>query len=587
MNKKKKDELDILVSLLNKNDLDKFYYLTKDYLKDKNNCNPIILNLIGIYFHKIGKFKDAIELFDISISKSKVLAVIVNKCNSLVELKEYDRAIAIYKEIIEEKEDLNIPYIGISNIYIRDRKNKQAIQILQDGLSKIPNDFELNYALATTFFIEKNYSDALKKYLEILPLKTNHPDLHNRIGLCYENLSKLDNAKQSYINALKINANFIDALCNYANLERSLGHMDIAKKTFEKILSINPYIHEVHRYLSIIKKYSDQDPHLKQMLSVIKDQKFKDNEHKLYQIYFALAKAFEDIGNYELSTRYLLKGNNLRRKTTVNHSIDYATKHFETMKRIFEKIDIKNLKGSDDSSPIFILGMPRSGTTLVEQIISNHPEVNSGGEMIFVSQVIKDFFPQIDLDEFEKKVSANIKNNLKPMSDKYLELVKNKNIKKYLTDKLPNNYTFIGFIKLMFPNSKIVHCKRNSKDNCLSIFKNFFSDNGIWFAYDEIELANFYHLYEKYMNFWNSLFDGEIINIQYEDLIKDQEKVTRKLISDLGLNWDENCLTFYKNTAKVDTLSTTQVRQPIYNQSVNIYKNFEKFLPNLFKKLSI
>ena len=585
--RKKRDESDILVDLINKNDLDKFYFLIKDYLKDKNNCNPIILNLIGIYYHKKKKFHEAVDFFDLSLSKSKVLAVAINKSNSLIELKKYDRALDVYKEITKINETLNIPYIGASNVYIVQKKIEQAAEILKEGLDKIPSDFEITYALANVYFIGKKYEKALANYLNILPKKRNHPDLHNRIGLCYENLSQLDNAKMSYLKALDINPNFTDALCNYGNLERSLGNMELAQQIFEKTLNLNPYIHEVHRYLSIIKKYTDKDSHLKQMLSIIKEKKFKDNENKLYQIYFALSKAFEDLKNYELSVRYLLKGNKFRRKTIVNHNIDYAREHFKTIKDIFSEIDFNSIKGSDNSSPIFILGMPRSGTTLVEQIVSSHSKVNSGGEMIYISQVIKEFFPEADLKEFREKVIKNIGKVAKNMGEKYLDFVKDKNNKNYLTDKLPNNFTFIGFIKIMFPNAKIIYCRRNAKDNCLSIFKNFFSDNGIWFAYDEQELVNFYHLHEDYMDLWNKKLNNEIITIQYEDLISDQENVTRNLIKELNLSWDDNCLVFYKNKAKVDTLSTSQVRQPIYTQSVNSYKNFEKYLPKLFQNLAI
>ena len=579
-----KSEIDILANLLNKNELKKFYFLVKNYIKNKTD-NPIINNLIGIYFHKKSEFTKALRFFDYSLSKSDVYAVYLNKCSSLMSLKRYDEALQNYNYLIEKKPNVSIAYIGVSNIYLTLEKFSKAENVLKLGLVKLKKDFEINYALANCYFIQRKYLNALEYYNYSIEIKNNHPDLYNRKGLCLEALNRDQESKQCYLQAIKLTPNHIDALCNLANLERSLGNMIVAKSIYLKVLKFDPFIHQVHRYLSVINKYSCNDQHLNEMLNIIKTEKFKKNPEKYYEILFALAKAFEDFGEYEKSIKYLFQGNQLRRQTTVKHSIDYAKKHFKTIKNIFSKINLSEIRGSENKSMIFVVGMPRSGTTLVEQILASHHEVYSGGEMTFVSEVIKSFYPEKNLKKFSESVLQNIKKNISFMASKYLTLVSFKNKKKYLTDKLPNNFMFIGFIKLMFPNSKIVVCKRNAKDNCLSIFKNFFSDNGIWFAYDQKELNQYYHVYKDYLKMWKDLFPNQIVEVDYELLISDQEKYSKKLLNDLGLSWDENCLKFYQNKTKVETLSTSQVRKPIYSDSVNKFKYYENYLVDLFENL--
>ena len=228
--------------------------------------------------------------------------------------------------------------------------------------------------------------------------------------------------------------------------------------------------------------------------------------------------------------------------------------------------------------------MPRSGTTLVEQIISSHSKVNSGGELIYISEAIKKFFPEKNLSIFKDNVINNLQKSSLKMSEFYLDKVKTKlkDKKNHLTDKLPNNFTFIGFIKFMFPKSKIIYCKRNKSANCLSIYKNYFPDNGIWFAYEPEELKSFYDLHINYMEFWKKIFPNTIYTLNYESLVNNQVIETKKLIEYCELDWEDSCLKFYENKSKVSTLSTAQVRNPIYNNSIDLYKNYKNFIPELF-----
>lgn len=578
----------ILSKILNQGRLEEFFFSVQSYIKGDEKPDPVIYNLIGIYFYKKREFENSIEYFDKSLKEKKVYQVLANKASSFIALKLYSNALDIYEELILINDKIPAGYIGKSNVYLLLEDINKSELALKDGLKVIKNNFELTYSLAKLKFIKKDVLEAITLFKSCVSISGKQSDLLNRIALCYEEIDDTDEAIKYYLNSLSINESHIDTLYNLGNLYRALGNFKKAKTVYENILDKFPYAHEIHRYYSIVHKYtSPKDTHLVKMISIIQSENFIKNESKYHQIYFALSKAYEDIGNYEESVNYLIKGNALRRKTVRFNNFDIASKHFETQKNIFKDLNFKKNTGSKSNLPIFIVGMPRSGTTLVEQIISSHSEVYSGGEMIFISQAIKKFFPETDLIKFNNQVKDKIQYCAGEMADFYISKVmhKIKNNEKYITDKLPNNFTFIGFIKCMFPNAKIIYCKRNAKANCMSIYKNYFPDNGIWFAYDISELKKFYKLHLDYMNLWMEIFPGEIYTLNYEDLVNKQEIESRKLIDYCDLKWEESCLRFYENTAKVSTLSTSQVRNPIYKSSLSQFDYYKKLLPKLFEGL--
>ena len=180
---------------------------------------------------------------------------------------------------------------------------------------------------------------------------------------------------------------------------------------------------------------------------------------------------------------------------------------------------------------------------------------------------------------------TNLSNLHSLMANDYLVLTKKISTNKFITDKLPQNFMFIGFILAMFPNCKIIHCQRNPKSTCLSIFKNYFPDSGIWYAYDTNDLIEYYRLYEEMMEFWNKLFPGKFFNLKYENVISDQLNSTRALLKFCNFEWEDNCTKFYDNLSAVKTLSTSQVRSSIYTGSLNKFENYKSLIPNFLEKI--
>lgn len=333
-----------------------------------------------------------------------------------------------------------------------------------------------------------------------------------------------------------------------------------------------------HRNLSEIIKYTKDNEHLNLLIKIY--DKNTKNPINQKEIAFALGKAFEDMNIYDKAFKYYNDGNNFQRKT-FNFSIRDEQDEINIIKKKFSKEFInknKNVKNKTNI-PIFILGMPRSGTTLIEQIISSHPNVFGGDELNIMPKIVGKYLRnkknELDFDQINTKIMAN----------QYLDELRSLSKKKRVTDKLTVNFKWIGIIKMLFPNSKIIHCRRNPRDTGLSIFKNYFVSSDLKYAYNLNEISDYYKLYNDLMNHWKTILPEFIYEINYEDVINNTQSEVKKLLKNLNLNWNKKCLEFYKTQRTVKTASDTQIRSKIYSSSINSWKNFEPYMKDFFERL--
>ena len=550
-----------------------------------------ILNILAVsYINRklFIKAKDALEnsinLNDGNFNSHYNYAVVC------FNLGQYDKAI----EAIEKSLKLNSSF---SNSFIIKAKClaktniKKLNLFVAETIKHHERNFFLLFELGNIFFELDNFFEAENIYLKIYSFDENKNNilLLVRIAACYESRHLLDEALNFNLRAIKLNPNFIDALLNISNLYRSKNDNDNALQYLEKVFNIAPYNVEAHRYYSVIHKYKNEnDAHLQKMLAFEKNSIFSKLENKNKAIlYFALSKAFEDLKKYDQTFYYLKKGNEFRRESII-YNEDHIRLHFSIMEKIPSKELTNNESSVTNINPIFIVGMPRSGTTLTEQIISSHSKVYSAGELYFFQNLIKKYFPSNDPDIFYNDFCTNFSKYRAEIAEEYVSSIKKFPIQSniFVTDKNPFNFIFLGIIQSVFPNSKIIYCKRNAKDNCLSIYKNYFPMDGIGFAYDTSELANYYNLHVKLMSHWKEIFKNRIYTSIYENMISNIEIESKKIISFLKLEWEDSCLEFYKNKNIVKTLSTSQVREKIYTTSVNSWENYSKYIPELFSKLN-
>jgi len=307
---------------------------------------------------------------------------------------------------------------------------------------------------------------------------------------------------------------------------------------------------------------------------------------QIVDLSFALGKAYEDLKKFEKSFFYLEKANKIK-KNDANYNITEERNFFETIKNTFQNFNFKNEKKIFSKiKPIYICGMPRSGTTLVEQIIASHNDVYGAGELVYIQKLIKEYFLVENELSIEKvKEELEVEENF--INKEYFKMMDFHKFKENnFTDKAPQNYRWLGILKIFFPNCKIIYCKRNAKDNCLSIYKNFFAADDMKWAFDQSDIANYYNLHLNLMDYWKSKLGNFIYEINYENLVSNKEEEVKKLIKFCDLEWDPSCLNHHKNNkTPIKTVSISQARKPVYQSSVNSNSNYEKYLSEMFNLL--
>tara|TARA_B100000073_G_C23720415_1_gene567435 strand:- start:1181 stop:2161 length:981 start_codon:yes stop_codon:yes gene_type:complete len=326
-----------------------------------------------------------------------------------------------------------------------------------------------------------------------------------------------------------------------------------------------------------MKKFVSQDEQYSKMLELYLDESI--SEEQRCHINFGLAKACEDLGNFEQAFTYYSEGNELRKKL-LNYDINQDEELFKKIKVNYPRIENNSLKPDKFSKnliPIFIVGMPRSGTTLVEQIVSSHSKVTGAGELNFVNQ----FGAAIATGLLE----AN-NESLMNFRNKYLtklKIVSNKNL--IVTDKMPQNFRYLGLLAAAFPEAKIIHVKRNPAAVCWANFKQYFMSKNIGYCYAIDDVINYHKLYENLMNFWINRLNNRIYKLDYEQLTVNQESETRKLIDYLDIDWDDKFLSPQNNTRSVASASKIQVRKKVYRGSSEQWRNYQPYLNGAFDGL--
>ena len=501
----------------------------------------------------------------------KQLSIIIN----LFEVKRFDEVIDKGRVLIKKFPDQAIFYNITSLAYNAINKSIEAKEILSEILKKEPKNISVlnNLGLVSANCGDEEAEEYFNKALE---LKPDFLDSLVNLGNLKINQNKPEEAKEYFIKAIKLDSQLIPARISLAGYYEQSGNFTEAKKIYEEILKIDPGYTVADKSLSLIHKYNFGDVHIKTM-----EAKLGKGIDK--NLNFALGKAYEDIEDFEKSFNFYEAGNKLYKKNITYNNND-NDKYFTKIKKIFENDNIGPL---DDYGQkiIFILGMPRSGTTLTEQILSSHKNIYGAGELNFLKDSIekKLLIENIDLNLGTENLNPKI---LKEIKDYYLKKITiYKNQKEYLIDKAPLNFKWIGFIMAIFPNSKVIHCTRNPMDICWSNYKNTFPSRSMDYTYDFKDLADFYKSYDDLMKFWLKKFDKKIFNMVYENLVANKELETKKVLKFCDLDWDDNCLDFHKNKRPVSTASLAQVRQPIYNSSVQKWKKYSKKLEVLKKQL--
>jgi tetratricopeptide (TPR) repeat protein len=518
-----------------------------------------------------------------NLKKSIELAVDAYKAGNLSKAEE------AAKKLIDANPKVVFLYNFLGLISAEQKKIDIALKYYEDGV-KLDHNFPLLYNNMGLIYAN-NKNDPKKAemlYKKSISLDEKIPEPHNNLGSLYQSLGKFNESIDCFKKAISFNDKFAHSYHNLGNVYVTVGNFLEAKKCFNTAIDKDPNYSNSHRALSRLTKYTKKDKHFFQMNNVYKNLKNNDVDDRI-NICFALGKANEDIKEYEKSFTFYKEGNEIYRKK-INFSIEKIKEMTSEIKKCFNKKMYEKYDGTGykEKSPIFIVGMPRSGTTLIEQIISNHPDVFACDEQFIIPNIIKKNFSNDNANSYFSNFTEFDKENLKFLGQEYAREVKKISKEdRRTTDKFPANFFWIGFIKLILPNSKIVHCYRNPRDNCLSIYKNHFPGGNINYGYSLNEVVKYFNLYNDLIAHWNKSLPDFVYNVNYEKLIDNPDSEIRKLINFCDLKWNPDCLNFHQNKRAIRTASDVQARSKLYSSSIDSWKNYEKHLSSYFKKLLV
>ena len=441
----------------------------------------------------------------------------------------------------------------------------EAINVMKNALKQNPKNADFFNNIGMSYANIFKYKKAEDYYNQGLEIDKNNLNIINNLANLKKDLDKSDEAVELYKKILSKQPDAMAAMYNLANLYNTMGEFDKSKKLFFNILKLKSDLTEADRIISQMTKYDSEHSHLIDMKKKLSNTLL--DEKAMLHLHFALGKAYSDQKKYKESFENFKKANDLSKKIS-KYNFEIDRKRFLKIRNKFNSL--KDLKINKNSRKfLFIIGMPRSGTSLTEQIISSHENVFGGGELPYIRKIYENYF------ELKEKVTAD---DLLNCEKDYIEYTSNlDNSNKVFTDKAPLNFLYIGFILKFLPNSKFINIVRNPIDNCWSIYKNHFPAK-INFANNLDDLANYYNHYKDLMNFWRKIFPNQIYDLCYENLVSDTKKEVEKLLKFCSLEWDEKCLQHQKNKRVIKTISYSQARKPIYNTSVKSFKGYEDYL---------
>jgi len=536
------DKIEQIIKLFNTEKLSKVIKNCNELIKEYPK-SIFLWNILGVTYAKLQNFKEAIKCFKNTIQiEPKLTEAYYNLGKTLKELGRIEEAISNYKIAIELKPSYAEAHNNLGNALKEFGKLEDAVLSYKNSIIIKPNLVEAHYNLGNTLKALGKPREAIENYKNAINHKPNYAECYNELGGAQIDLGELSNGILSYKHAIKIKPDYAECYNNYVN---SL-------------------------------KIKNNDPILSKLEKTIykKDLSLKENIY----LSFAIGKAKLDIGKIEEGIKFINIGNKLKKKE-LNYDIKKTKNTFNKIKKIFKDIKFKNIKNDilHTNQPIFIVGMPRSGTTLVEQILSSHSDIYGAGELDFLYDSINSIDwenRKIEIDDF-KKIKKNYIFKLNKICNS-----------KYVTDKMPLNFQWIGFIFHAFPNSKIINIKRNPMATCWSNYKTNFSKNGMAFTFNQVDIAEYFNLYENLMEFWKEKFPKKIYDLNYEELTEKQEEETKKVFNYLNINWENSVLDFYKNNRIVQTASNIQVRQKMYRGSSKEWKKYAKWLEPMIKTLN-
>jgi len=545
-----------------------------------NPAGPMYYNL-GNVFHGLGKPDAAVDCFRKAL---QLQPDHVNACLNLgVVLKtqgKLDEAAGNFRKVLKLRPEFMGAYLHLGNDCKEQGRIDDAAECFQNALRLKPDYVEARVNLGNVLKEQGRLDEAIESFRKVLALKPDYAEVHNNLGNVLQAQGKLDAAVESFGKALALEPDCIEAHTGMGAVLKDTGQFDAARAHLDRVLALEPDYPAAWAGLSSLRKMTPDDLHWAEKVQCLLAECTVPQEEM--RLCYALGKYSDDVRQYEVAFGYYDRANRLRRLAGQFDREGFRRSVDEVISAHSVEVVRQPLAGGSASRrPLLIVGMPRSGTSLTEQILASHPEVFGAGELRFWGQQVHAHLPTIS--SWHRDVHL-----LQDLASRYeAELQRHSATALRVVDKMPGNFMHLGLIHAVFPQARILHTQRNPIDTCLSIFFQAFNNQHAY-ANDLDDLAFYYREYRRLMAHWRAVLPPEVfLDVPYEGVVEDQEGWSRRIIDFVGLEWDERCLNFHETERKVGTASNWQVRQKIYKTSKERWRNYEKFVGPLLPLLEL
>jgi tetratricopeptide (TPR) repeat protein len=571
-------------------------WISREILLRKDN--PYCYYKMGTVLKTQGRVDRAVAYYERAlVLKPDYTDAHLNLGFALQALGKPDAAMTHYEQALAADPNQPEAHVNVGNIS-KDRGDfDEAMTHYRLAIAVKPGLAEAYYNMGIVLMAQGRIDDAAAHYERAVFLKPDYANAHNNLSLALEDLGRIDAAMAHCERAIAINPDFAEAHNNLGNLLKYQGKLDEAMAHYGRALAIRPDYIEVHYNRAEIKNFERGDADLRMLEALCESEALCERDdltprgssvRRAPHIHFALAKALDDGGDYARSFERLGQGN-ARKRSQIQYDEASVIDLFRRTSAIFDHGLFNRFQGEGNSSPVpvFVLGMPRSGSTLIEQILASHPLVHAAGERTDIARAARNLLsaglPPLQYPEIIPALDGA---DLRQIAHAYLDslpAIANEKIR--IIDKAPGNFLYIGLIHLILPNARIIHTVRNPIDTCVSCYSKLFA-NGMEFSYDLAELGRYYRCYSGLMAHWRSVLPQDaILDVSYENVVDDLEREARRLIDFCGLPWDDRCIDFHKSTRPVKTASAVQVRKPIFRTSLQRWRRYEAGLAPLLNEL--
>jgi tetratricopeptide (TPR) repeat protein len=517
-----------------------------------------------------------------------------NLGNVLRELGRLDEAKACYTEALRLNPGLGMLYNNMGQALQEQGQLDDALVWYQRGLEVEPTLARLHGNLGSALAEQERYAEAITCYETALRFDPNDAEAHNGLGWIWHEQARYEDAQERYHSAMRLKPDFAPAHCNLGAVREELSDFAEAERCFREALLHDPGQAGAWNQLAALLRGKLPDTDLAAMRRLLADPGLTDARRAA--LHFGLAQVLDSRKDYAEAGEHLCRANSLAlvewRKRGQGYDPALHNKFVDQLVATFSSTFFARVRawGVETERPIFIVGLPRSGTTLVEQILARHSQVFGAGEL----PLAREDFAMLSAGEAEtadglearafEHLSRLDAVTVSRLAQRHLEQLRALNEPALrVADKMPDNYLCLGLLATLFPRAKFIHCRRDLRDVAVSCWMTNF--RALRWTNDPEHIASRFREYHRMMAHWGQVLPVPVLEVDYEETVADLEGVARRLVAWCGLQWESGCLAFYEGKGPVRTASVVQVRQPIYTRSVGRWKNYEPSLGALFANL--